>query len=100
MKRIVIKIGSSSLVDDNGELDKNKISNLVKEISLLKKQDISPIIVSSGAIAVGKSILHIKPQNIAEKQALAAVGICKLIDFFICKNKRCRISEFDIVIAI
>ena len=79
MKRIVIKIGSSSLVDDNGELDKNKINNLVKEISLLKKQEIMPILVSSGAIAVGKSILHIKPQNIAEKQALAAVGQADLM---------------------
>lgn len=79
MKRIVIKIGSSSLVDDNGELDKNKINNLVKEISLLKSANIMPILVSSGAIAVGRSILHIKPQNIAEKQALAAVGQADLM---------------------
>ena len=79
MKRIVIKIGSSSLVDDNGELDNNKIKNLVKEISLLKEQGISPILVSSGAIAVGRSILHIKPQNMAEKQALAAVGQADLM---------------------
>ena len=79
MKRIVIKIGSSSLVDEVGELDKSKIKNLVKEISQLKEQNIMPILVSSGAIAVGKSILHIKPQNIAEKQALAAVGQADLM---------------------
>ena len=69
MKRIVIKIGSSSLVDDFGKLDNVKINNLVKEISLLKKDNIMPILVSSGAIAVGRSILNIKPQTIAEKQA-------------------------------
>ena len=79
MKRIVIKIGSSSLVDDNGVLDLNKIDNLVKEISLLKSNNIMPILVSSGAIAVGRSILNIKPQNIAEKQALAAVGQADLM---------------------
>jgi len=79
MKRIVIKIGSSSLVDDNGVLDLNKIDNLVKEISLLKNNNIMPILVSSGAIAVGRSILNIKPQNIAEKQALAAVGQADLM---------------------
>lgn len=79
MKRIVIKIGSSSLVDEAGKLDINKINNLVKEISLLKKENIMPILVSSGAIAVGRSILDIKPQNIAEKQALAAVGQADLM---------------------
>lgn len=82
MKRIVIKIGSSSLVDDNGELDRLKITNLVKEISLLKQNDIMPILVSSGAIAVGKSILKIKPQTIAEKQALAAVGQADLMHVY------------------
>ena len=79
MKRIVIKIGSSSIVDESGELDKAKIKNLVKEISQLKEQQIMPILVSSGAIAVGRSIMHVKPQNIAEKQALAAVGQADLM---------------------
>ena len=79
MKRIVIKIGSSSIVDESGELDKTKIKNLVKEISQLKEQQIMPILVSSGAIAVGRSIMHVKPQNIAEKQALAAVGQADLM---------------------
>lgn len=79
MKRIVIKVGSSSLVDEMGELDKAKIKSLVREISQLKEQNIMPILVSSGAIAVGRSILHIKPQNIAEKQALAAVGQADLM---------------------
>ena len=79
MKRIVIKIGSSSLVDDNGVLDLGKVDRLVKEISLLKQDGIMPILVSSGAIAVGRSMLNIKPQNIAEKQALAAVGQASLM---------------------
>ncbi|MCR5307911.1 MAG: glutamate 5-kinase [bacterium] len=76
---MVIKIGSSSLVDDNGVLDLGKVDRLVKEISLLKQDEIMPILVSSGAIAVGRSMLNIKPQNIAEKQALAAVGQASLM---------------------
>lgn len=82
MKRIVIKIGSSSLVNESGELDINKVTGLVEQISKLKKDNIMPILVSSGAIAVGRSILKIKPQTIAEKQALAAIGQADLMHVY------------------
>ena len=94
MKRIVIKIGSSSLVNDLGELDNTKVRSLVKEISLLKKENIMPILVSSGAIAVGRSILKIKPQTIAEKQALAAVGQADLMHVY-----ETIFNEFDLKCA-
>lgn len=79
MKRLVLKIGSSSLINEKGQIDKSKIEGLVNEISLLHSNGISVILVTSGAIAVGKNILGIKPQSISEKQACAAVGQANLM---------------------
>lgn len=73
MKRIVIKIGSSSLIKD-GKLDNKRILDLIREISILHDNDIRPIIVTSGAVAVGAYKLGVKPKDIKMKQACAAVG--------------------------
>ncbi|BDU50254.1 glutamate 5-kinase [Haliovirga abyssi] len=75
-KRVVIKIGSSNLVRD-GKVDDEKIKNLIKIISKFKKKDnIEFIIVSSGAVAVGKEKVGISSLklNIRQKQAMAAIG--------------------------
>ena len=55
-KRIVIKIGSSSLIhEETGELDLYKLEKLVRALKDLKNRGKDVILVSSGAIAVGKS---------------------------------------------
>lgn len=70
---IVIKIGSSTLTNEQGKLDLNNLKRIVKEISLLKKK---VIIVTSGAIVTGAERLGLKskPKTLPEKQAAAAVG--------------------------
>lgn len=76
-KRIVIKIGSSSLIhDETGELDFRKLEKLVRIISNLKNQGKEVILVSSGAIGVGFKMLGLKskPTDTATKQACAALG--------------------------
>lgn len=81
-KRIIIKIGSSSLTHtDTGTLDLIKLEILVREICDLRNQGKDVILVSSGAIAVGSSAAGFgcKPDNIAEKQACAAIGQAKLM---------------------
>lgn len=81
-KRIVIKIGSSSLTHkETGKLDLVKLEILVRELSDLRNQGKEIVLVSSGAIMVGSHMLgHTgKPQNIAEKQACAAIGQAKLM---------------------
>lgn len=81
-KRIVIKIGSSSLTHkETGKLDLVKLEILVRELSDLRNQGKEVVLVSSGAIMVGNHTLgHSgKPQNIAEKQACAAIGQAKLM---------------------
>ncbi|MGM9971915.1 MAG: glutamate 5-kinase [Anaeroplasmataceae bacterium] len=73
MKRIVIKIGSSSLIK-NGKLDNKRILDLVRELSIFHDEGIKPIVVTSGAVAVGAYKLGVKPKDIKMKQACAAVG--------------------------
>lgn len=81
-KRIVIKVGSASLVHpETGDLDLYKIEKLVRVLSDLKGQGRDVVLVSSGAIACGRQALGIrrKPKSMAEKQAFAAVGQATLM---------------------
>lgn len=86
-KRIVIKIGSSSLQHkETGDLDYTKLDVLVREICNLRNMGKDVVLVSSGAIALGKKAVHIKKtadddidHTIAVKQACAAVGQARLM---------------------
>lgn len=83
-KRIVIKIGSSSLQHaETGDLDYTKLDVLVRELCDLRNQGKDVILVTSGAIAVGKKAVHLKETQtdnpIAVKQACAAVGQARLM---------------------
>lgn len=81
-KRIVIKIGSSSLTHpDTGRLDLIKLEILVREISDLRNQGKEVVLVSSGAIMVGRTALGFgeRPKRLAEKQACASVGQARLM---------------------
>ncbi len=85
-KRIVVKIGSSSLQHSKtGELDYIKLEVLVRELCNLRNQGKDVVLVTSGAIAQGKKAMHltdadITSQNrIAMKQACAAIGQARLM---------------------
>ena len=72
-KRIVVKIGSSSLQHKKtGQLDFIKLEKLVRELCDLKNQDIDVCLVSSGAIAVGRKMLGItkRPKNLSTSSAV------------------------------
>ncbi|MFD2146812.1 glutamate 5-kinase [Mucilaginibacter antarcticus] len=81
-KRIVIKIGSNVLTQSNGLPDQQRLSQLVEQISAIKKQGIEVILVSSGAVAAGRSIITVsdKYDAIAARQLLASIGQIKLIN--------------------
>lgn len=84
-KRIVIKIGSSSLThEETGQINYNKMEKLVRIISDLKGQGKEVVLVSSGAIAVGRQVMNHKerPATTSEKQALAAVGQARLMTIY------------------
>lgn len=76
-KRIVIKIGSSSLLhEETGGVDLRKLEKLVRIICDLKNQNKDVVLVSSGAIGVGFQALGLKtkPKTLFLKQACAAIG--------------------------
>ncbi len=84
-KRIVVKIGSSSLQHpETGELDYVKMERLVRELSDIRNQGKEVILVTSGAIAAGKQAVHLpqadkNSQQLAVKQACAAIGQARLM---------------------
>ena len=81
-KRIVIKIGSSSLTHaTTGDLNLMKIEKLVRVIADLRGQGKEVVLVSSGSIAAGRQALggRQKPVSISQKQAFAAVGQARLM---------------------
>ena len=81
LKRIVIKVGTSTLTYENGKANLRRIDKLCKVLSDLHNQGKEIILVSSGAIGVGvgKMGLPKKPDSTPEKQALAAIGQCELM---------------------
>ena len=81
-KRIVIKIGSSSLTHpETGNLNHIKMMHLVRELCDIRNRGIDVCLVSSGAIAVGRQTIALKerPKDISVKQACAAIGQARLM---------------------
>jgi len=93
-KRIVVKIGSSSLTNEQGEIDQGKLDDHVHAIAALRQANYEVILVSSGAIAAGFGGLGYssKPVTVKGKQAAAAVGQSMLIRTYMEK-----FSNFDLI---
>lgn len=83
-KRIVVKVGTSTLTYPTGHLNIRKIESLVKCISDLQNSGKEFILVSSGAVSagLGKMGYHPTKMTVEEKQAAAAVGQCELINMY------------------
>ncbi len=80
-RRVVVKVGTSTLTYENGNVNLRNLEKLCKVLSDLHNSGKQIILVSSGAIGVGVGKLGIKhrPTETKEKQALAAVGQCELM---------------------
>jgi glutamate 5-kinase len=83
-KRIVIKVGTSTLTYDTGKVNFTRIDKLARVLADLMNQGREIILVSSGAIGVGVGKLKLKekPKTVREKQAVAAVGQCELMHIY------------------
>lgn len=75
-KRIVVKVGTSTLTHETGKLNLERIEHLVRQLTDLRYQGKEVVLVSSGAIGagMGKMNLDKRPKTIPEKQAVAAIG--------------------------
>ena len=83
-KRIVVKIGSSLFCSSAGKLDTTMLSNIASQVFSLLKEGKEIILVSSGAIALGMSVLKLtdRPKELSFLQAAAAVGQNELMDVY------------------
>ncbi len=83
-KRIVIKVGSSTLTHDTGRMNLARAEKLSMVISDLSNSGLTPILVSSGSVALGVGKLQLTPSkdDIQLKQAAAAVGQCELMSMY------------------
>ena len=84
MSRLVIKIGSSSLVNEDFSVNMPRLVKIMQSFKMLKERNIQVALVSSGAIAVGMHELNLKkkPKDMALKQACAAVGQSQLMSIY------------------
>ncbi|NOU58319.1 glutamate 5-kinase [Marinifilum caeruleilacunae] len=84
MKRICIKIGSNVLTRSNGQINKERIKNIVFQISELHKLGYQCMLVSSGAVAVGRSKIELdkKTDTISARQVWSSIGQVKLLNIY------------------
>ncbi len=96
-KKIVIKIGSSILIDEGGKPKKSWLKEFAKDVQNLLKQKKQIVIVSSGAIAIGCEYLGIKKTGLKvdKSQAVASIGQIELMDFYknIFNKSKIKISQ-------
>ena len=80
-KRIVVKVGTSTLTYDTGKINIRRMSKLAQVLSDLKNAGVEVTLVTSGAIGVGVGKLGLKerPKDTPGRQAAATVGQCELM---------------------
>ena len=101
-KKIVIKIGSSTLVDEKGKLKQHWMKEFVKDVKNLIKKKKQIVIVSSGAIALGCKYLGInkKGLKVDKSQAVASIGQIELMDFYKKTFEKSKIKISQILLTL
>ena len=95
-KRIVVKVGTSTITYENGRMNMRNIDRLARAIADLMNSGREVVLVTSGAIGVGVGCLDLpeRPSEMRDKQAVAAVGQCELMNVY----SRC-FAEYSRVVA-
>lgn len=94
-ERIVIKFGTNILTNDEGEISLPRVYSFIEDVSKLKKSGKEVILVTSGAVGLGKKKLGVKSTDaVAMKQACAAIGQGKLMSIY-----ESAFDQYDLVVA-
>ncbi len=80
-KRIVVKVGTSTITNENGNVDLRNLDHLCRALAGVENLGYDLVLVSSGAIAVGAGKMRLaqKPTELRMKQAAASVGQSELM---------------------
>lgn len=93
--RIVIKFGTNILTNEEGEISLPRVYSFIEDVSKLKKSGKEVILVTSGAVGLGKKKLGVESTDaVAMKQACAAIGQGKLMSIY-----ESAFDQYDIVVA-
>lgn len=93
--RIIIKFGTNILTNEEGEVSLPRVYSFIEDVSKLKKTGKEIILVTSGAVGLGKKKLGITSTDaVAMKQACAAIGQSKLMSIY-----ESAFDQYDIVVA-
>jgi glutamate 5-kinase len=96
-RRLVVKIGSALIVDESGDIRRIWLESVADDIATLRKSGVETLVVTSGAVAIGRRVLGLertKSLRIEEKQAAAAVGQVRLVEAY-----RAGLARHDIIAA-
>jgi glutamate 5-kinase len=96
VSRIVVKLGTGVLTDSRKHLDPVQLEQIVAQVASLRQGGAEVVLVSSGAVGAGMGALGFdsRPTNLAEKQACAAVGQCRLMATY-----EKLFAKYDLVVA-
>ncbi len=97
MSRIVLKVGSAVLTQD-GELALERLANLVEFIAKLKEKNNEIILVSSGAVAAGYTLLKLDKSKVQNKQVLASLGQPLLMKTYFKKFSRFNLISSQVLL--
>lgn len=82
-KRIIVKVGTKVLSTEDGKLDVATLKRLVEQIVAVKRKGVEVILITSGAMGAGRSLIKLTGKDkIAEKQVLAAIGQVSLMSTY------------------
>jgi glutamate 5-kinase len=100
-KRIIIKVGTKVLTTKEGKLDLTSIKHIVEQIIAIRKKGIEVVLVSSGAVGSGRSLMKLtgKEETIADKQVYAAVGQVALMNTYAEYLKKYNIQSAQILVT-
>lgn len=94
-ERIVIKFGTNILTNEEGEISLPRVYAFIEDVSKLKKSGKEVILVTSGAVGLGKKKLGVEStEAVAMKQACAAIGQSKLMSIY-----ETAFDQYDIIVA-
>lgn len=101
VKRMVIKVGTNLLHHKEGGLNLDLMSQLVHQISIIHQRGIEVILVSSGAVGAGATIMGITqpPEDLAHRQALAAIGQSQLINLYEERFQKYNLSVAQVLLT-
>jgi glutamate 5-kinase len=101
VRRVVVKIGTSVLVDDKGKISNARAEDFARQIRAAVDRDVEVIVVSSGAVGCGMETagLKRKPKEVAKKQALASIGQIVLMRMYMDAFARVGLTTSQILLT-